>query len=265
MTYGKLVYSQGIGPKHRPTQVAVSTSVSASPSDPVFTTRRDRRVRRWVTLIATLLLTLVVLAIVRVQGFVSGREFSPSHFQQRKFSFYEIPVLHLQITPIRRSGTTPSTATYLRQNGLITPDSGEPTDWHLVSISRGLTGTTPADADLLMTQLALQSGGDDYWRKWSKDYPALAKVLWPVIQRLAKRELYVLMPALFELAQFDQPADQLQAQIDQYLQTQYAQLISDMETANRTGLARSLLEEARQDYPQATEFRQLQLPGATGL
>jgi hypothetical protein len=201
----------------------------------------------------------VVFIVIRTQGFVSGHEFSPTHFQQRKFSFYEIPLIHLQITPIKRSGTTPRTATYVRQNSLITPAPGTPTTWHLVAISRGLTGSTPADANLLMDQLSLRAGGDEYWRKWSIDHPKQAKILWPVIQRLAERELYLLMPPLFELAQIEQSPDCLQENIDSHLKQQYRSLILDMKAADRSELAQQLLVEATRDYPEDTELGNLGL------
>jgi hypothetical protein len=197
--------------------------------------------------------------VIRTQGFVSGQEFSPTHFQLREFSFYEIPLIHVQITPIKRAGSTPTTATYVRQNALIKPHTGPPTSWHLVSISRGLTGSTPADAELLIDQLNLQSGGDEFWRKWSIDHPKHAKVLWSVIQKLAERELYILMPHLFELAQIEQTPQQLQQNIDDLLRGQYRSLIQDMQAADRRELAQQLLAEASKDYPQDAELKNLRL------
>ncbi|MGI9473148.1 MAG: hypothetical protein ACR2NZ_16520 [Rubripirellula sp.] len=205
--------------------------------------------RRWITVFATVVIVIVLLIVIRTQGFVSGYEFSPTHFQQRRFSFYEIPLIHLQITPIRRSSATPATATYVRQNALITPHTGVPTVWHLVSLSRGLTGATPADANLLLDQLELSSG-KDYWTDWSKKHPKRAKVLWPYVQRLAERELYLLLPSIFELAQLDPHSpQQLQDSIDEYLRREYALLIEDMRSADRDDLADQLLAEALQDYP----------------
>ena len=228
----------------------MSTSVSSPPPNPRSTAKQNRRVRRWFTVLATIVMVIVLLIVIRTQGFVSGYEFSPTHFQQRAFSFYEIPLLRLQITPIKRSGATPATATYVRQNALITPHAGIPTVWHLVSLSRGLTGSTPADANLLDDQLRLNLGGNDYWTKWSKDHPGRAKVLWPFIQRLAERELYLLVPSVFELAQLEpQTPKQLQDAIDQHLRREYALLIQDMRAADRDDLADQLLAEARQDYP----------------
>lgn len=217
----------------------------------------QNNVKRWFTVISTLVFILVLFIVVRTQGYVSGFEFSPSHFQQREFSFYEIPLLHVQITPIKRSSATPVTAIYVRQNGLIPIPTGTPQDWQLVSISRGLTGSTPADAQLLVDQLQLGTD-DEYWRTWSKDQPKQAKVLWPIIQDLSARELYILMPPLFELAQIDHTPEDLRAAIDDRLQSEYIQLIQDMRDADRDDLATELLSEAISDYPENEELKQLQ-------
>jgi len=238
----------------------VSTSVSSPSSKPTSAAKSRRRVKVWVTVITTAALIFVLFIIIRIQGSVAGYEFSPTHFQQRKFSFYEIPVIHLQITPIKRTGSTPKTATYLRQKSLITPHTGPPKTWHIVSISRGWTGSTPADANLLVDQLNLQSGPNEYWRQWSIDHPKRAKVLWPVIQKLAQRELYILMPRLFELAQIEQTPEQLGENIDNQLRSQYRGLIEDMQAADRGELAQQLLAEASNDYPDDAELKNLRLP-----
>ena len=240
----------------------MSTSVSSTPSNSASTAKKSRWLRLTVTVLATLILGFVIFILIRIQGFVSGDEFSPTHFQQRNFTFYEIPLIHVQITPIKRTDKTPSTATYVRQNSLITPHTGIPTIWHLVSISRGFTGSTPADAALLVDQLNLDTSGDEYWRVWSIDHPEQAKILWPVIQKLALRELYMLMPPLFELAQLERTPEELQENIDKLLKKQYHSLIEDMQAADRVELARQLLAEAKSDYPQDAELMNLRLAPA---
>ena len=72
----------------------MSTSVSSPTSDSVSTAKKSRTVKRWVTVSATLVLICLLFIVIKTQGFVSGNEFSPTHFQQRKFSFYEIPLIH---------------------------------------------------------------------------------------------------------------------------------------------------------------------------
>ncbi|MFK8115460.1 MAG: hypothetical protein AB8B91_24905 [Rubripirellula sp.] len=241
----------------------MSTSVSTRPDPPASpkrsTTGKSRRFRRWTTIISTLIFIFILFIVIRTQGHVWGDEFSPTHFQQRSFSFYELPLLHVQITPIKRTASTPKTATHVRLTGLIKPYTGAPNTWHLVAISRGLTGTTPANANLLVDQLNLKNGGANYWEEWSTDHKPRAKIFWPVIQKLAERELYILMPGLFEIAQDDQTPQELQNKIDSYLQTEYLSLITDMRDSKRGPLAQQLLKEAKADFPDDPNFQNLQL------
>ena len=215
-------------------------------------------------MIGTILVSLFVLLFVRTQGFVSGREISPDNFLMRDFQFYEIPIVHLQITPIRRTASTPKTAIYLRQKKLIVDPVPATDRWDLVRISRGFSGSTPRDGQLLVDQLSLEHQGNEYWRQWSIDRPGQAKVFWPVIQRLADRELYLLMPPLFELAQRKQTAAELGSKIDQMLVIQYRDLILDMRSAKRDELATGLLDEALKDFPNAKELKALSRPDAEG-
>lgn len=263
-------------PQHRPYVTIVSTSISPSPdheaaggdspvSDSSATdklARRDRIVKRWVTLLAALILIGVLFLIIRVQGYVRGVEFAPSHFQQRRFSFYEIPLIHVQITPIRRAADTPATANYLRVNSLVQTLRGQPTNWHLVSITRGLTAVTPADAQFLVTQLNLASGGDEYWRTWSIDHPQHAKVLWPIVQDLALRELYILLPPLFEIAQIEQTPSELQANLQARLRKDFATLVRDLRSTQRDQLAELILDEAIADFPDDENLVKLRAPNA---
>ncbi|KAA1260891.1 hypothetical protein LF1_34330 [Rubripirellula obstinata] len=208
---------------------------------------------------------LVGFFVIRTQGHVSGVEFAPSHFQIREFSFYEIPLLHHQITPIHRKTRTSKTATYLRQKSLIQSTRGPAQTWHLVSLSRGLTGSTPADASFLIDQMELSSAGEDYWRQWSIDHPAKAALVWPVIQKLADRELYVLIPALLELVSANASkavtrTEELKSKIDEHLQDEYFSLIQDMIAADRLPLAEALLDEALADYPENEDLKSIKIP-----
>lgn len=215
----------------------------------------DQAIKGLIIAGSTLLLVLVALFVIGVQGYVSGSEFSPTHFQQRDFEFYEIPLLRLQITPIWRSASTPSTANYLRQNSMIkAAPRGQPTYWHLVSISRGLHGTTAADAELLIDQLQLKANDKLHWQTWSTDHPKSAAILWPIVQRLAERELYFLVPRLFEISLADLTPVQLQSELDSHLVDQYQTLIRDTMAAGRFDLAKQLVAEAKSDYPGAVQW-----------
>ena len=235
-----------------------------STSDPVTATnstpkKRKPKLRKWTILFSILGISLIVFVVIRTQGNVRGQEFSPTHFLARDFSFYEIPFLHIQITPIHRSGVGIPTAGYVRQNGLIKTPKGVPEEWDLVQLSRGLSGTTTADAELLIHHLQLDSaGGSAFWKTWSADNKEQATVLWPVVQRLAERELYILIPAVFELAQNKLSAKELDSRIQALLQEEYRELITDMRDAQRIELAGQLLKEAIGDYPDSESLKSLQ-------
>jgi hypothetical protein len=211
------------------------------------------------TVLSTLVFAVILLIVVRTQGYVEGNEFSPTHFQQRKFSFYELPLIHVQITPIRRSANNSKTADHVRLTGLIKQYTGPPATWHLANISRGLTGTTPRDPNLLIDLLNLEDNGALYWEQWSTNNKPRAQILWPIIQKLAERELYILMPSLFEIAQLEQTPQELQQNLNQHLRQQYLALIKDMQAAKRDVLAEILWEEAKRDYPTDKDIQNLQL------
>lgn len=198
----------------------------------------------WVIGISTLVLGLLGFFVIRVAGFVEGEEFSPTHFRARQFTFYEIPILQWQITPIHRDASTPDAAISLTQKKLITPPPGEPDVWHLVSIKRGSSPVVNDDAALLMQQFRFVADGDVVWRKWSNDNPELAKILWPTIEKLSQRELYVLMPRLFEMIRKIEDPAALESFIAGYLKAEYESLIADMRDAGQDELADALAEES---------------------
>lgn len=197
----------------------------------------------------TALFVMVGFFVIRTQGSVSGTEFAPTHFQQREFSFYEIPLIHLQITPIKRISLTNDTARYLRQKSLIKTPPGVPAVWHLAELSNVLSGQNSAPPMLLVDQLNMHHRNKSFWLEWSKSHPAHAAILWPAVQRLAKRELYVLLPSLLEIAAIDQTTEELDQRIQKHLADEYEGLITDMRDAKRVDLASELLTEAKRDFP----------------
>ena len=203
--------------------------------------------RFWVLLISTVVLAGVLFLIIRWGGYVDGEEFSPTHFRSRTFSFYEIPLIHWQITPIRRTTSTPMAALMLTQTKLIEPPQGEPTVWHLVSLQNGGADRIHHDAALLMKQLRYHADGGAYWKTWSDDHPEMAKEFWPTIAKLSQRELYVLMPRLFEIVRQSEDPVTLRSLVGGYLQQEYRSLIRDMRDAGREDLADALAAEAAAD------------------
>lgn len=121
--------------------------------------------------------------------------------------------------------------------------------WDVVWVQRGSQARRDADAALLDHQLGLRNGNVVYWKQWSQDHPELAGVLWPRIAKLARRELYVLIPGLIERIRAIKDADELIAAIDGYLEREVIVLARDMQAAGRAALAAELIDEALQDDP----------------
>jgi len=112
-----------------------------------------------------------------------------------------------------------------------------------------------------MAQFDLDDGqgkNSAYWRTWSVNNPQQAAVLWPIIHRLAQRELYILMPRIFATADsgIQTPAE-LQKIIDQQLADEYLSLITDMREAGESNIAANLLNEALSDYPNHAGLKRL--------
>jgi len=174
----------------------------------------SRSGRFWLVTVSGALIVFFLAGIVYFLGQVQGREFAPSHFEIRRFSFTEIPLLRLQITPINRVSETSGLQSYLSTSSLISRPGGQPTDWHIVELSRFGGGSTPADAKLLTDfldagtlRLSTQRHSQWHWHQWSLQNPKHAAVLWPVVQKLAQRELYVLIPSVFQIADAAAPVN----------------------------------------------------------
>lgn len=241
-------------------------SASQSSTDPLVALRSSKKRSRrrfflnakfWLIVLSTIILGGVLFLIILATGSVQGTEFSPTHFQTRRFSFYEIPLLRWQITPIHRVSNTPETARFLTQSKTLPLPNQAPTVWHLVEVERGASEAAPGDAALLVDHLRLMENSVAVWKQWSVDHPKLAKELWPKIADLANRELYVLMPRILELTRdADDLADWKQS-IDRYLASEYVTLIRDMRDAGRDELADALLAEALAEQPDNPELQSL--------
>jgi len=286
-----------------PINLIMSTSSSDTAVSPIATPPSQSsgsgrsRVRRsgssrsgrfWLVSVSGGLIVLFLAGIVYFLGRVQGREFSPSHFELRQFSFTEIPLLRLQITPINRVSQSSGLQSYLSTSALISRPVGQPTDWHVVELSRFGGISLPADAKLLTDFLETDTSRYSvqtqvHWHQWSIQNPKHAAVLWPVIQKLAKRELYVLIPSVFQIADAAAPVsvsvtqvatsiptapvaspvpqasvqsvDAMRDQLQQFLITSYVGLIDDMRAAGLNDVAESLRQEAAADYPDEARFQ----------
>ena len=187
----------------------------------------------------------VVLGLVCLfAGRVSGVEFSPTHFQIREFHFYEIPLVHLQITPLRRTALSSDTAVHVNQKFLTVPPS-KPDRWDLVRLTRG---GIPRDDDaaLLVDLLQTERKGNETWHRWSLDYPAAAAATWPQIAALARQGLYVVIPDVLAVARrtTDQVGDDaaaVAATVKTTAQSSTEVWVEDLRSAGLDRLADSII------------------------
>jgi hypothetical protein len=130
---------------------------------------------------------------------VHGVEFCPQTFERRSYSYYELPIVRVQVTGERHEDLTSATEKYVTSEKYITPGSGKK-DWHVLVGSQGTRLRRPGDAGILMKYLdAAESGDRRRWVHWSENHAELAKILWPAAQQLALSEAYVFVPDLFDL------------------------------------------------------------------
>jgi hypothetical protein len=218
----------------------------------------SKRRRFWLTTLTALLLTFVVGLVVWIGGRVTGEEFTPTHFTRREFRFWELPLLGWQVTPIHRKSLATPTINLLRGKGYINVPTQPPRLYHPVQIAHGMLGEPqPGDAHILVDYLMLEDDGTYIWQQWTRDHPRAAAVLWPEVQKLAFRELYVLIPELFSIAERTTAPQDLAAAIQSYLRTAYFELAEDLAAAGQPQMASELLEEASDDFPDDPRIEQL--------
>lgn len=159
--------------------------------------------------------------VVFIFGSVSGQEFSPQKFRIRRFSYYQIPLLRLQILPVRFSpvgGTEDALALHVRQNQLNKSVAGSTTEWHVVEMQEAGRATFVGDANILTNYLKQPgAAGTDDWLEWSTEHSDSAELLWDAVARMADKKMYVLIPELMEMARRESTAADLESAISTLL------------------------------------------------
>jgi tetratricopeptide (TPR) repeat protein len=183
---------------------------------------------------------LIVVALgTRMYGSVSGEEFAPDTFQRRSYRYYELPLLRIKVTPVRRTTITPELAEVLTDKGYLTTTT-PPRRWDLVLSRRNGRFWQDGDARILCQYFdAYASDEAAFWLAWTSKNGALAKVLWPEIAKLARGDLYLLVPPLFQAAANATDAAAFRRDLDRVLARSYEQLavteskLTNLETAIR--------------------------------
>jgi hypothetical protein len=162
-------------------------------------------------------------------GFIRGQEFAADSFTRREFSFYRIPLLGLQITPIHRQDVTNDLESYLVANKLIAPRATPEAKkrWDLVVAQRGFVDDShrllsQGEARILCEYLdAGDEKGKRIWLDWTKTHESIAKVVWPYVAEVARQELYLFVPDLLIMARNAKDESQLRDDLEQLLADKY--------------------------------------------
>ncbi len=184
--------------------------------------------RRWIpilgwTFIGLLGVTLGVFVLTVMFGGVHGLEFCPQTFERRSYSFYELPVLRIQVTGERNEDLTGPTEQYVQSQKYFTAGTGKK-DWHVLVGSQGTRLRRPGDAGILMQYLdAAQNGDSRRWVEWSEKNEELATILWPAVQQLALSDAYVFIPDLFDLVKTFDCDEQLKPAVKKLLDSKLIQ------------------------------------------
>jgi tetratricopeptide (TPR) repeat protein len=171
-------------------------------------------------LLIALAVLLIFALIVRVFGIVVGEEFSPDTFMQRRFVYWEIPLLGQQVSPVYRTNDESAVVAHIRINKLLPASTRKEPRWHFVGAIRGyrlLTG----DARVLCTYFSIEQDGQELWLKWTQDNPKLAAILWPAIAEVARGQHYDFVPDIFQLAADAGDPDRFGQDLDRLLAHKY--------------------------------------------
>lgn len=171
--------------------------------------------------------------VLKIFGGVKGTEFSPQCFLQRGFSYYRIPIVNIQITPIVREDQTNGLERYLFVNKLI-PKDPNPQRWDLVQFDASGESLWHGDAKLLCTYLDMEREfGQLDWLAWTKENVAAAQILWPVIAEVARQQLYFLVPDIMEGMQNKFETLELEEKLNDHLITEYTKIAATYQQLNR--------------------------------
>lgn len=165
--------------------------------------RDSRRQRvgkiRWGTMLLTATVVCVVLAgAIWLFGRVTGEEFSPQKFTMRRFGYWQIPILKIQVWPVslnKIGGVEDKLAKHIRMNRLHGSVASQQNTWDLVSLDEIGGETYRGDASILTNYLKQPGAvGLTSLLDWTIENPTLAKEVWPLVALLAHEGLYPVIP-----------------------------------------------------------------------
>jgi hypothetical protein len=156
-------------------------------------------------LLISILFCLGATVVVSLFGHVEGEEFCPQKFTVQRFSYYQIPLAKIQITPVVFSASSRGNAAlsrHLRTKRLLGTLSPQ-LRWDIVRMGDISSPSSRGDADILVKYLEQPGAvGSENWLDWTqnKEHEEIVRMFWPLIANLAQEQLYILMPDVFDWA-----------------------------------------------------------------
>jgi hypothetical protein len=224
----------------------------SQPATPAPRSTARRKWPGWVrytgwTLLGILATSGFVALITYWFGGVHGVELNPYSFARRSYSFYEVPIIRLQVRGIRREPVTCTAVDFLEQQKYVADSKKAPDVWHIVVGTRGASPPTIGNAEILADYLdAINAETMHQWVAWSEKNPKLAPALWKAVSRLAQEEQYVYLPDLFDLATSANDPAQFQAALNKAVATRLFELGLQLQAEDDHAQAKKYLAEAAQ-------------------
>lgn len=165
-------------------------------------TPSSRRVltRTVIVLVGVAAFLVVGAFSVSVFGPVGGVEFSPDTFVRREFSYYELPLVRVRVTPVWHKDVSTSLEKRIQKNAaLLPPATAAEPRWHLVEMQRAGSQYTE-DAVIVCRYFDAQGRDLARWLDWTMKHPRQAEILWPAVASVCRRQLYTFVPDLFDVA-----------------------------------------------------------------
>jgi hypothetical protein len=145
---------------------------------------------------------LVFYLVVLTLGQVHGHEICAQTLERRSFSFYEIPLLGIQVRGTAYVDVSGDLEKHLASSKLVPNPPAAKKTWHVIYVSRGAQGVRRGDPEILVRYLdARDSDHNIAWLEWTKTNPQLAPAIWRGVSDLATAGKYALIPDILELAE----------------------------------------------------------------
>ena len=186
---------------------------------------------------AVLGVSLAALVAVVAFGSRHGTEICLETLQRRSYSYYEAPILGIQLTGAKYLEVPDPLAELFLSEGFFVEPPANKKRWRLVESYFSAAEGPETDAKILTRYLDAHDASRDLpWLAWSKQNLPLAHVLWNAVATLAQYDLYLHIPELMDLSHGGGTVAEREQRIEAFLAEQLtaaAAVAGDPQTAEK--------------------------------